>query len=78
MLVFNSLDNIMMGRFILLFVSASYMVENIAAQDCIASPEFSVIPEEGSCCMEAVCALPCPETVPDPGKGKNYIPFFMS
>lgn len=61
-----------------LLLAACCLVE-FAAAECLSNPEFNdffaeqaggPIPQEGSCCQQDVCGLPCPETTPEPGIGE--------
>ena len=51
----------------------------VAAQ-CLSDPSFEAVfndngaislPQEGSCCQNDICALPCPEPVAKPAQGEK-------
>ena len=60
---------------VLLATTILFLVKEVAS-DCLSDPtlnEFfaagTEIPAADSCCQQDVCAIPCPESVSEPGKG---------
>jgi hypothetical protein len=67
------------------FVTAAALGPLPTAADCLVDPNqndiFEVfnerrqtIPRFGSCCMQDVCGLQCPQTVEAPGDGTSFVP----
>lgn len=69
-------SSIQKSLLLLVFASGWLLPITFVTSQCLGNSTLNeifaagtTIPQEGSCCQEAVCAIPCPLPVSDPGVG---------